>query len=258
MRLISAVAASPAWSRRNPIRSANARTFRRPEISRRCSTDPLWRRVVVACRYDTELGQQLLQLPGQPFAVGRVVDREAVLRDARAAVAFEHRHQECALHAPASAPHHLGNALVGRAKADHLGEWARPERRQVLDVELVDLACGRAGSCRERDVARTADDLVVCVERPRRSSARSVLLNPARGLRGPALATPTRRRATPSIDSRAVGTTFIQALRATQTTVPGWISSSCMPLEHRDAGDRDEAQHRVVVAAPDAEPELVW
>ena len=101
----------------------------------------------------------------------------------------------------------------------------------------------------------------------------SVLLKPAR----PSEAQPSLTQApasTPSIDSSAVGTMSIQALRATHTTVPGWISSS---WSHWNSGtpttgtrqstrwlwlprtlNPDDVVMRLVGCRPELKPLLAW
>ena len=85
-----------------------------------------------------ELQQGLLDLAGQPIAAGRVRDLNGVTRQQRGRpVALEERLEERPLDRGRPLPDELGHELRGATRTDHLAEDAGAQRRQVLDVQLV-------------------------------------------------------------------------------------------------------------------------
>jgi hypothetical protein len=113
---------------------------------------------------DAELEQQLLQFPGQPGAVRRVLDGDRIAADAvDAAVTLEQGHEERALQAGPSLPDHLRDELGRRLVPDERSQGAGPQVVEALDVELED-GLARAAQDALVAVPRAADESVVGVQ----------------------------------------------------------------------------------------------
>ena len=123
---------------------------------------------------------------GQASAVGRVRDLDRVARQQRGgAVAREQRRRNACLKRSDPCQTRSGTNLPAARSPIRNASALSRKAVEVLDVELVEPAAGLDDAL--GDVARPADVLVVGRERPRRRSPVSMLLNPARVSRRPAL-----------------------------------------------------------------------